>query len=69
MTFFGSGPKLIVASKRFLNSGVKVRSIAAVSSPSLLSRPNPIAALACSVAPAFDVIIRMTFLKSTDLPL
>ena len=31
--------------------------------------PKPIAAAACSEAPAFDVIINTTFLKSTVLPL
>ena len=69
ITSFDKGAKLIVASNLFLNSGEKVLSIAAVSSPSLLSRPKPIASFACSEAPAFDVMIRITFLKSVERPL
>ena len=41
----------MTASRRLRNSGVKVRSIAAVSSPSRRSRPKPMADFACSGGP------------------
>ena len=59
----------MIESNRFLNSGENSLSIAIVSSSSLKDFPKPIAAFACSAAPAFVVIIIITFLKSTDLPL
>ena len=69
ITDIGRVEKLIIESNLFLNSGLNIFSIALVSSPSLRSLPNPIAVAACSLAPAFEVIIRTTFLKSTVLPL
>ena len=65
----GRPAKAMTASRRLRNSGVNMRLIASVSSPSRLARPKPIGALARSDAPAFVVMIRMTLRKSTDLPL
>ena len=59
----------MVASSRLRNSGVNMRLMASVSSPSRLVRPKPIGALARSDAPALVVMIRITLRKSTDLPL
>ena len=69
ITDIGNVAKLITESNLFRNSGLNIFSMAFVSSPSLLSLPKPIAVAACSDAPAFEVIIRTTFLKSTVLPL
>ena len=67
-----SGERLangMMASSRFLNSGLNSRVIASSSSPSRFDRLKPIAALARSDAPALVVMIRITFWKSTFLPL
>jgi len=59
----------MVASRRLRNSGVNKRLIASESSPSRFDLVKPKADLARSAAPALVVMIRMTFLKSTVLPL
>ena len=61
--------KVMVASSRLRNSGVNIRVIASVSSPSRLVRVKPKADFAMSEAPALVVMIRMTLRKSTCLPL
>ena len=61
--------KATIASRRLRNSGVNIRLIASTSSPIRVSWPKPIAGFAMSAAPAFVVMIRITFRKSTVLPL
>ena len=69
MTSGGRPAKAMTASRRLRNSGVNMRLMASVSSPSRLVRPKPIGGLAMSDAPALVVMIRITLRKSTDLPL
>ncbi|MNX96487.1 hypothetical protein D3C86_1288040 [compost metagenome] len=64
-----SGLKATMASRRLRNSGANRRWMALSSSPSTLPRPKPMEARALSAAPALVVMIRMTFLKSTFLPM
>ena len=59
----------MIASSRLRNSGVNIRLIASSSSPTRAVRSNPMAGFAMSAAPALVVMIRMTFRKSTLLPL
>jgi hypothetical protein len=61
--------KPMTASSRLRNSGVNMRVIASMSSPSRTELPKPNAALARSAAPALVVMIKITLRKSTVLPL
>ena len=57
-----------MASKRFRNSGEKVRSSAASALWLVSTEPKPTARLPASLAPALVVMIKMTLRKSAFLP-
>ena len=58
-----------ILSSLFLNSGVKNFLISSlIASPLIILSPNPITDLPISLAPALEVIIKRTFLKSAFLP-
>jgi len=59
----------MIASSRFLNSGVNMRLIASISSPILTDGVKPICVRASDSAPALVVMTMHTFLKSAFLPL
>ena len=69
MISFERPAKAIIASSRLRNSGENILFIASVSSPERCVLPKPTASFAKSEAPAFVVMIKMTFLKSTVFPL
>ena len=69
MTSGDSAENGMMLSSRLRNSGVNMRLIASMSSPTRAARSNPIAGFAMSEAPAFVVMIRITLRKSTVFPL
>ena len=64
-----SAPKEITASSRLRNSGVNMRLIASISSPSLVDGVKPICVRASDSAPALVVITMQTLRKSALRPL